>query len=71
MFGKYKNIVLLDNEKDATIVAGKEKFPGVNYEWKEVYPVAIVLSGRRNYLKAITKSLEYSKLGIFNLIVKD
>ncbi len=71
MFGKrYMNALILDNAKDATLVAGMEGYGNVNYDMNDVYPVSLVIPTRRFYIQAVFRSLRYSKMGIFNAIIK-
>lgn len=67
----YVNVVQLDNDKDATLIAGKE---GSNYVKDAIehdaFPCRIVIPKIRKYYHAAKKSLEYSKMGIFNVILK-
>lgn len=71
MFGKkYMNALILDNPKDATLVAGMEGYGNVNYDMNDIYPVQMVIQKRRRYLAAVLKSMQYSKMGIFNAIIK-
>ena len=66
----YKNVLILDNEKDTILVAAKEHLGNVNNNCQDLYPVTIELPAERSYLSAIKRSLEYSKMGIFNLICR-
>ena len=65
----WKNVVILDNEKDAILLSAKEHLGGVNQELN-VYPVTVELPKERGYLSAMFRSVEYSKMGIFNLICR-
>lgn len=67
---KYKNAMILDNAKDATLIAGIEGYGNVNYDMTSCYPVTLVIQRPRNYWSAVRKSLMYSKMGIFNCIIK-
>lgn len=73
MFGKpiWKNVVILDNAKDAILVSTKEKL-GINpdFEDDDIYPVTVELPKGRSYISAIRRSVEFSKMGIFNLICR-
>lgn len=66
---KWKNVLILDNEKDAILVSAKEKLGGVNMELN-IYPVTVELPTQRSYLGAVKRSIEYSKMGIFNLMCR-
>lgn len=72
MFGRsvWKNVLILDNDKDAIIVAAKEHLGKVNFNYPDVFPVTIELPKERGYLSAVKRSTEYSKMGIFNLICR-
>ena len=67
---KYKNAMILDNPKDATLIAGMEGYGNVNYNMNDIYPVTLVIQKERFYLVAVAKSLRYSRMGIFNCIIK-
>jgi hypothetical protein len=70
MFGqKYNNILILDNMKDAMLYAAKEGWGGVNHALNDVFPLQVTIPKKRNYLEAVFVSLQYHKIGIFNLIV--
>jgi len=70
MFGKkYNNVLILDNMKDALLYSAKEGWGGVNREMMNIFPLQVTIPKRRSYLGAIMKSLEYHKIGIFNLIL--
>lgn len=67
---RYLNALILDNAKDATLVAGMEGYGSVNYGLRDVYPVTLVLQKPRNYVSALIRSARYSNMGIFNSIVR-
>ena len=72
MFGrrKWKNLLLVEGEKEATLVALEENLEdGVSPEFDN-YPVDIVLPKRRNLWQAIKKSITYSNMGIYNILRK-
>ena len=66
----YKNVLILDNEKDAILVATKEHLGPINQDFPDIYPVTMELPKKRSYLGAMKRSSDYSKMGIFNLICK-
>ena len=71
MFDKrYLNALILDNAKDATLVAGMEGYGNVNENMNDIYPVTLVIQTPRTYFSAVIRSLRYSRMGIFNCIVK-
>lgn len=67
---RYMNALILDNAKDATLIAGLEGYGSVNTTMNDVYPVTLVIQKPRRYLTAVLKSLQYSKMGIFNIVMK-
>lgn len=67
---KYLNALILDNVKDATLVAGMEGYGHVNVGMNDIYPVTLVLQKPRRYLEALCRSIRYSRMGLFNCIVK-
>ena len=70
MFGRtYNNILILDNMKDAMLYAAKEGWGGVNNALSDCFPLQVTIPKRRSYLGAVRVSLDYHKIGIFNLIV--
>lgn len=71
MFGrkKWKNSVLVEGEKEATLVAREENLPGVSPEF-DAYPVDIALPKRRTFWGAVKKGVKYSQMGIYNMIYK-
>ena len=66
----WKNAVIMDNVKDAQIVSGMESYGEVNYQMKDYYPVTIILPRRRTLIGAIFRSYRYSKMGIYNCIIR-
>lgn len=72
MFGskRYLTSVMLENPKDATMVAGMEGYGAVNYEMNGIYPVNLVIQKPRRYLSAVLVSLKYSRMGIHNAILR-
>lgn len=72
MFGigkKWKNEILIEGEKGARLVSRIENLPDVNPEF-DCYPVDMKLPGRRSFMEAVKKSIEYSKHGIYNMFYK-
>lgn len=67
---RYCNALILDNPKDAMLVAGMEGYGHVNADMNSIYPVTLVIGKQRRYIYAVLKSLQYSKMGIFNCIIK-
>ena len=67
---RYCNALILDNPKDATLVAGMEGYGEVNANMNDYYPMTLVIRKPRRYIHAVMKSLQYSKMGIFNCIIK-
>lgn len=68
---KYLNSMILDNAKDATLVAGMEGYGHVNADMNTIYPVCLVIQKPRSYLAAVLRSLQYSRMGVFNCIVRE
>lgn len=70
MFGrKYNNILILDNMKDAMLYGAKEGWGSANSAMNGIFPLQVTIPKKRSYLGAVMKSLEYHKIGIFNLIL--
>lgn len=67
---KYLTSVMLENVKDATMVAGIEGYGAVNSTMSDIYPVNLIIQKPRTYLGAIIVSLKYSKMGIHNAILR-
>ena len=68
---RYLNAMILDNAKDATLVSGMEGYGQVNADMNSYYPMTLVIRKPRRYLTAVLKSLQYSRMGIFNCIIKE
>lgn len=66
---RWRNSVLVEGEKEATLVAREENLPGVDPEF-DSYPVDIALPKRRTFWKAVKKSVRYSNMGLYNMIYK-
>ncbi len=67
---RYLNAVILDNSKDATLVSGMEGYGHVDVDMNTYYPVTLVIRKPRRYLNALMVSLKYSRMGLFNCIIK-
>ena len=68
---KWTNVVLLDSFKDAALVGRAEDLPAVNYGMSEdIFPLNMEMPERRTKIGALRKSLEYSRMGIYNIILK-
>lgn len=68
---RWTNVVLLDSFKDATLIGRAEDLPDINYEMPEdIFPLNMELPERRTKIGALLKSLQYSRMGLYNLIVK-
>lgn len=69
---KWTNVVVLDSVKDAALVGRAEDLPEVNYGINpDIFPLNMEMPERRSKLGAIRKSVQYSRMGIFNIIVKN
>lgn len=67
--GKWKNSVLVEGQKEASLVAREENLPDVSPDF-DSYPVDITLPKKRSLKEAIKKSITYSKMGIYNMFYK-
>ena len=71
MFGKrYRNVVRIENPKDAILVVGMEGQGNVEFYPNDELPTMRVLKKQRMYLSALLRSARYSKMGILNCILK-
>ena len=71
MFKKrYLISVTLENIKDATFVAAMEGYGNVKVGVDDIYPVDLVIPKPRTYFRALRVSLNYSRMGIHNAIIK-
>lgn len=76
MFGRNYVIMLqLDSCKDAELVSAKEGYGNVNVNsfTEDLYrnnKVRLTVPTQRTYLSAILRSIQYSKMGILNCIVR-
>ena len=72
---KYVLTLQLDSTKEAELVGAKEGYGHVNVSnyTEDLYrnnKVQITIPTRRTYLGATLRSLQYSKMGILNCVVK-
>lgn len=70
MFRKWRNVILIEGEKGAQIVARIEKLPDVNPKFDQ-YPVDYKIEKKFTKKKAIKNAIEFSKLGLYNMIYKE
>ncbi len=69
---RWTNVVLLDNFKDATLIGEAEHIGSVNYYMPEdIFPLNMEMPERRSLFGAIKKSIEYSRMGLYNIIKKN
>ena len=66
----YKNIVTVESEKDALVLGAKEGAIYANMYMQVQRPMRIVIQKERSYIKALLKSAQYSKMGLFNIFVQ-
>ena len=66
----YKNIVTIESEKDALILGAKEGSEYTEVYMKNLRPMRIVIQKERGYLTALLKSIQYSKMGLFNMFTQ-
>lgn len=66
----YKIALIIDNPKDAGLIAGMEGYGHVNESYSGSFPLQMTIQKPRTYFTAIMRSLKYSKMGIFNCIIK-
>lgn len=71
MFGskKWRNVVLIEGEKEAKLIARIEGYPDVNPDFDR-YPVDLKLPGKVTLFSAVKKAIEFSKHGFYNLFYK-
>jgi hypothetical protein len=67
---KYVIVILLDNEKDAMLIASKEGYGDVNRQLNGVYPLTVTIPKRMTLLQSIRKQQKYNKMGMFTMIVE-
>lgn len=70
MIGKWRNSVLVEGEKEANLVARTENLPGVDPGF-DGYPVDIQLPKKRTFWQAVKRAINYSRMGIYNMVYKD
>jgi len=69
---KWTNVVLLESFKEAALVGRAEDLGGVNMNMSEdIFPLNMEMPERRTLIGALHKSLEYSRMGLFNIIIKN
>ena len=66
---KYLLSVILDNSKDAQLVAAKEGYGNVNAGMNDIYPLTLIIQKPRRYLSAMLRCKEYFKMGIYCTII--
>ena len=72
IFSKKKNwtnVLLIEGEKEAQIVARKEGLPMPDHNFDQ-YPVDLTLPERTSFLQSLKKAIEYSELNIYNIFCK-
>ena len=70
LFGKkYQNSVLLENSKEAMIVAREENLPDVDPEM-DIYPVDMLLPKKRSLKGALKRCMELSKMGLYSMVIR-
>ena len=65
----WTNVLLIEGEKEAQIVARKEGWPMPNHDF-DGYPVDLQLPERKTFWKSVKKAVEYSELNIYNIFCK-
>lgn len=69
---KWTNVVLIENFKEAALVGRAEDLGGVNTNLSEdIFPLNMEMPEQRTLLGALKKSLQYSRMGLFNLMIKN
>lgn len=69
---KWSNVVLIENFKEAALVGRAEDLGGVNTNLsEEIFPLNMELPEKRTRLGAMIKALQYSRMGLFNLVLKN
>ena len=69
LFKRYQNSVLVENEKEAMIVAREEGLPDVNPD-AECYPVDILLPQKRTLKGALKRCVELSRMGLYSMVIR-
>ena len=68
---RWTNVVLLDSFKDAALIGRTEDLGGINYNLpEEIFPLNMEMPEKRTKIGALWKSMQYSRMGLYNLIVK-
>lgn len=67
---RYKNIVMVETEKDALVLGAKEGATYADIFMRERRPMRIVIQKERIYLEALLRSIQYSNMGLFNIFVQ-
>lgn len=67
---RWVNSVLLENEKEAVLIARGEGLPDVNPDMGDIYPVDVVLPKKRSFREALRKVSEFSRMGLYSMIIK-
>lgn len=72
MFGKkkWRNVVLIEGEKEAMLVSRTEGLPGIDHAFNR-YPVDFEIAQPQSFRKALRKAIFYSKAGLYNLFYKE
>ena len=69
---RWSYVVLLDSFKDAALIGRAEDLPSINYNMPEdIFPLNMEMPERRTKLGALLKSIQYSRMGLYNIIVKN
>ena len=66
---KWKNMLLIEGEKDAMLVARLENLPEPSKDFDD-YPVDLTLNKKLSFWKAIKKSVAYSERNIYNMLIR-
>ena len=71
MFGKkkWRNMLLIEGEKDAMLVARLENLPAVDHNFDD-YPVDVTLNKKCTFFEAIRKAVSYSERNIYNMLIR-
>lgn len=67
---KWRNSVLIEDEKEAMLIARMEGLPDVDHNFDN-YPVDMVLPYKRSFWDAVRKAVDYSRGNIYNMIWKE
>lgn len=71
MFGKkkWRNVVLIEGQNDAMLIARMENLPDVNEDF-DGYPVDVTLNKKRTFWEAVKKAVAYSEKNIYNMLIR-